>query len=168
METSHAVACTTRAGVRCTGCQCLKSIGRGGRHGCRLCVVSAVKAACRPATSPPQCDGGQHAPSLATSPAGRQLQHPKLTTPAVLCVASACALAAGAGGDLTARRPAVPAVSPHVPRRRDDIPSGRPCQARSHRSCWPHLQTDPCGRQRACTPCAAEQAQLPACCTPLL
>ena len=52
---------------------------------------------------------------------------PKLTTPAALCVAAACTLAAGAGGEPLARQPAVPAVSLHVPRRRDDVPMRHPC-----------------------------------------
>ena len=61
METSQAVACTTRAGVRGTRCQCLKSNRREFRRGCSLCVVSAVQAVCRAAASPPLTYRGSHA-----------------------------------------------------------------------------------------------------------
>ena len=96
MDTSHALACTTRVGVRCTGCQCLESIGRRSRRGCRQGVVSAVKARCRPAARPPQCNvAGRRwaARSLAGqilswSTASRDPNpppcvHPKPTTPGV-------------------------------------------------------------------------------------
>ena len=64
------------------------------------------------------------------STASREPKLPRLArtqSPQPLCVASACALAAGTGGDPSARRSAVPAVAPQVPRRRDDTTIRHPC-----------------------------------------
>jgi len=69
--------------------------------------------------------------------------HPKPTTPAALCVASGCVSAAGTGGNPLAWRPAVPAVSPQVPRRRANAPIRRLCRTPQRTCCSLLCQVTP-------------------------
>ena len=78
METSQAGACMTRAGVRGTRCQCLRSDGQKVRRGCSLCVISAVQAACRVAASPPPTCRGSHACTHLTCSAARLIKKRRL------------------------------------------------------------------------------------------
>ena len=72
------IACTTRAGVRGTGCPCLMSGGREVRRGCSLCVVSAVQADCHAAFSPPLTCCGTHACTHLVCSAARLIEKRRL------------------------------------------------------------------------------------------
>jgi len=74
METSQAGACTMRAGVRGTRCQCLKSREREVRCSCSLRVVSAVRAACHAAYSLPLTCRGSHACTHFTCSTARPIK----------------------------------------------------------------------------------------------